>query len=679
MSESSIKYSTRTYADFRDELMKLTKQYYPEMMKDFSDASVGQWFIEMLASIADDLSYHIDRTFQETDLNSAQESSSLIQLARSNGLKVPGRKCALCEVEISCSLPLNEQGDSSEGNLRLADENYAPVIKRGTLFSTGTVMFELTEDVDFREQFDDDGYSNRTITPVRDSNGNITSYTYTKLAVVRAGQSKIYKKVIESSDIEPFMSVLLQDTNILGVESIIIKEGTNLTTDPVTAEFFVDAEKYYDKSGKTVRRYFEVDSLVDQYRFGYNVEHLDEEGFDETILDKGEYYNPTWEDCTYTDEEGNEVTYRRVVKGEWKRLKNKFITEFTDNWQLKVIFGAGLRNEYGTIPEDAENFTRYMMSRMEANDYMGVLPDSDCTMYILYRTGGGEESNIATGTLTNIVYIDYTIDGNCDDSDNATKVKDVQNSIAVTNTTPSYGGKDEPSTEELRYLIKYNNASQNRCVTLHDYYVRIMQIPAKYGCPFRVGIIEENNKVAIYTLGMDYNGQLMKELAEPVADNIKEYLSNYKMLNDFIEIKSGKVINLKFEIDIFVESSYDKSEVVKRVIELVIDYMDVRRHQMGEEIFLGDLHKEIGKLDGVSNVIAMRVYNPISNGYSTDCITQELIDVADCSYTEYQEAGENYDRQIDLEASDYILYNEADSMFEILNDNDVTVRVKQRS
>lgn len=673
MSENKISYSNRTYNDFRNAFIELTRNYYGDVYKDYSDAAIGQWILDLVSSIGDDLSYHTDRMFQETDINSAQQASSLISLARNNGLKVPGKKSAICEVEISCELPLNQQGEAGTGNLRLADESYAPVIKSGTLFSTGSVTFELMEDVDFREQFDEDGISNRKIEPVRDSNGNIIAYTYTKLCVVVAGQSKIYKKVLNASDIEPFMDVLLTDRNILGVTSVIMKDGTDLNTDPIISEFKVDEESYTDKSGKPIQRFFEVDSLIDQYRYGYEVEEVDV-----TDITNGKYYNPVWENCTYMDEEGNEVIYRRVAKGKWKRLKNKFITEYTDNWQLKLIFGAGLRNVYGEIPNDAENFTQYMMSRMQANDYMGVLPEAGKTLYILYRVGGGEESNIAVNTLTNIVYLNMSICGNDNDGDNARKLRDVQNSIAVTNTTPSYGGKDEPSADELRYLIKYNSASQNRCVTLHDYYARINQIPARYGCPFRVGIVEENNKVSIYSLGLNYNGNLMKELAEVVADNIKEYLSEYRMINDFVEIKSGKIINLKFEVDVFVDKSYDKSEVVKRVIEAVIDYMDIQKHQMGEDIFLGDLQKEIGKLDGVINVIDLRVYNPVGDNYSNDGISQQLVDISNCCFEEYAEAGENTDRQIDLKASDMILFSEVNSMFEILYENDVKVKVKQR-
>lgn len=682
MSSNKIPYSTRTYEEFRSAFIELTKKYYPSMISDFQDASVGQWLIELVSSIADDLSYHIDRTFQETALDYASSPSSLLSIARNNGLKVPGKKGALCEVEISCELPLNEQSDTASGGLAYADENYAPIVKRGTLFSTGFVTFEVMDDVDFSQQFDENGYSNRTITPNRDSNGNIISYTYTKLAVVTAGQSKVYKQTISSSDIEPFMEILLTDSDIMGVESIIVKSGENLNTDPPISEFYVDSENYYDKSGNTITRFFEVDSLVDQYRYGYEVEGIDGENvYDaDDVCGTGLYYAPIWEDLTYTNETGEEVTYRRVVKGQWKRLKHKFITEYTDNWQLRIIFGAGLENEYGTIPTSAEEFTQYMMSRMQANDYMGVLPESGTTMYILYRVGGGEDTNIATDTLTNIIYSNVEISGNCNDNNNTTKVSSVRSSLTVTNTTPSYGGKDVPSTEELRYLIKYNNGAQNRCVTIKDYYAKILQIPAKYGCPFRVGIVEENNKIVIYTLGLNENGQLTNVLAEQVAENIKEYLSNYRMINDFVEIRAGKVINIKMEIDIYVDKTYEKAEVVKEVIEEVVDYMDIRRHQMGEDIFLGDLQKAISNIDGVSNLIELRAYNPVGDGYSEDEITQELIDISDCCYSDtYEDAEENYDRRINLKASDMTLYSDVNSMFEILSGNDITVKVKQRS
>lgn len=792
MAERKISYLARNYDDYRNSIIDITKKYYGDVFDNFNDASVGSWIVDIVSDIGDNLSYNIDRAYQETSIDSANDSNSLFDIARTQGCKVPGKKAAIVEVELSCEIPLNRQGSTSDGDQSQADESYAPVVKRGTLFSTGLQTFELMSDVDFSQQFDDNGISNRQVIPTRDTNGNIISYKYKKLAIAMAGQSKIYKKVLSNADIYPFMEVLLEDGDILGVESIIVKEGTTIVDDPAIEEFYVDEEEYVDKrdytsgddtSGKKVNRFFEVENLLEPYRYGYAVQ-------------KGEkYYNPVWEvaDLTYAEvgkaqksdysttpfnyiyvittaqynalsdeekkkfspykykdsmnaeidyyyydtltpeeqsnysvskyftisetkvnnnyepyqyinqnfpndlitaeeydnmEEGDErpilesVPTRYVVRGYWKRFKNKFITEYTNNWALRIIFGKGLKNEYGQIPEDAHEFTKHLMCRMQANDYMGVLPEADSTMYVLYRVGGGEQSNIAKDTLKHIIYQNTTIEGNCEDYYDATKKKRVLDSLTVTNTTPSYGGKDEPSFEELRYIIKYNNASQNRCVTLHDYYARIMEIPAKYGCPFRCGIVEENNKVMVYMLGIDQNGRLRSELAEPVAENIKNYLSNYRMINDLVEMRSGKIINLYFEVDIFVDKSYDKGEVAKRVIDTVYDYMDVRKHKMGEDVFIGDLEKEISKLDGVQNLIELRVYNKVGSydGYSDNEITQELVSYDDCDKIIDDDRGDLLERRIDLKKSDKILFTESNSMFEIkYKEKDIKINVKQRT
>lgn len=676
MAENKLSYLNRNFDDYRQSIIDITRQYYPDVFENLNDASVGAWLIDILSDIGDNLNYHIDRNVQETYLDSSKEFTSIQNIARTNGLRIPYKKAALVEIELSCRLPLYQQGSEGDGDM-MADETYCPYVKRGTLFSNGTTTFELVHNIDFKEQFNEDGLSDRQIVPNRDSNGTIISYTYKKLAIASASQTRVMKKIVSSNEITPFMEVMINDSNVLGVDSIIVKDGTNINTDPQFNEFFIDEETYNDNSGKPVDRFFEVDNLIDQYRFGY-------------VIEDGENgkYNPEWSEeevAEIKDEQGaaiDTVVLRKIAKGKWKRLKNKFITEYTDDWKLKVIFGAGIRNEYGDIPQDAKKFTQYQMSRMLANDYMGVLPKSESTMYILYRIGGGEISNIAAGTLTNIISLNIEIEGNPEDSLCSEKIRDVRKSMAVTNTTPSYGGKNEPTTEEIRYMIKYNASSQNRCVTLKDYISRISKIPAKFGCPFRHNAIEENNKIVIYTLGLDYEGHLTNFLSETVADNIKNYLSQYRMINDFVEIKSGKIINLAFRLTVYLDKSYDKSEVTKRIIDLVYDYMDIRKHLMGDDIFVGDLEKEISKLDGVINLVKMRIFNKVGEGYSTDRSTQQLVNVSDCDFEEL----DAYDRQIEnqneinLEKSDYMLFSEADSMFEIKYKNrDIEVIVKTRN
>lgn len=703
MAENKLSYLNRNYDDYRQGILDITRQYYPDVFANLNDASIGAWLIDILSDIGDNLNFHIDRNIQETSLGSAREFSSIQDMARTNGLRIPYKKAALVEVELSCELPLFIQGSASDGDM-MADESYCPYVKRGTQFSNGTTTFELAHDVDFKEQFDENGYSNRQIIPNRDSNGTIVSYTYKKLGIAAACQTRVMKKVVTADEIRPFMEVLIDDTSVLGVESIILKDstGTTLNTDPQFNEFFVDEEEYYDRSEKPIIRFFEVENLLDQYRFGYEIEETDFSlkndkepytctpkenkvklvNFDDKCIKHKAYYNPKWEISEKMEVDGEIIPLKLVTRGKWKRLKHKFITEYTDDWKLKIIFGAGIENQYGEIPQGAKLFTQYQMSRMMANDYMGVLPKKNWTMYVLYTIGGGEISNIAENTLTNIISLNMDIDGNCEDDKDSTKKRDVRQSMRVTNTTPSYGGKDAPTIEEMRYMVKYNASSQNRCVTLKDYHSRIDKIPAKFGCPFRHSVVEENNKVVVYTLGLNYLGNLTNFLAEVVASNIREYLSQYRMINDFVEIKSGKIINLSFLLTVYIDKSYDKSEVTKRIIDAVYDYMDIRRHMMGEDIFIGDLQKEISKLDGVINLVRLRIFNKVGSGYSDDETTQELVQTANCCYDEYEE----YDQQvtegpeIDLLKSDYMLFSEANSMFEIKNkSSDIKVIVKTRN
>lgn len=88
---------------------------------------------------------------------------------------------------------------------------------------------------------------------------------------------------------------------------------------------------------------------------------------------------------------------------------------------------------------------------------------------------------------------------------------------------------------------------------------------------------------------------------------------------------------------------------------------------MGEEIYVGDLQKEIGKIDGVINLISLNIRNLYGNGYSESQISQEV---------SLSTTGESY---INLESSDWILYNDGDTMMEIKNpENDIRVRIKER-
>lgn len=669
--EKKINYLSRDFADIKDELIKFSNTYYPELADDFNDSSVGAWFIDLVAAVGDDLSYHTDRMYQETNIDSANLKSSVLNQARANGLKIPGKKSSICEVEISCVLPTSSEG------IHLPDWNYAPILQSTSIVSAGDYNYQLTEDVNFAEQFNKDGFSNRKMTPARDGNGSITGYNVSKSTIVINGITKIYKKVIYSTDLKPFMEVVLPEANVMNVESIIFKETTDFNTNPSIYEYYIDEEQYrIGRESVMTYRFFECDSLADQWRFGT------EANIDKYVIN--DMYNPhLYDDYTeiiQEDGSGDTITARttRYYRGKWKPLTQKFITEFTDNGYLKIIFGAG--NTYGDVPSGYTTYGEYIAARQINNDMLGVIPKEGWTMYVLYRVGGGISTNLGPGAINKITLANIDWGGNTGNTDGSVRGK-VITSFEVTNLSTAVAGKNEPSTEEIKALMKYNMGAQNRAVTVKDYRVKLMQMPPKYGAPFRNTVIEANNKIEMDFLGINALGQLDSALPQTLVENVIEYMSNYKQINDYIEIKSGRIYNIGLGIDVFIDKNYNPANVITNIINYVKEYFSVNNHEMGDDIFLGDLEKEITLLDGVVSLIDLRVYKIWNGRYSPDkCPLPPLVPEGVCEPSlaqPFNTPDGSLSEQIDLMAVDKVLYGDYNSMYEIKNPTfDIQCRAK---
>lgn len=664
MSDKKISYLSRDFSSVRKELEKFSKQYYPELSDDWNDSSVGSWLMDLAASVGDDLAYHTDRMYQESTLDSANMRSSVLSQARSNGLKIPGRKASSCEVEISCVLPT----DSTD--ISVPNWNYAPIVQSTSIISAGDSNFQLTEDINFAEQFNKNGYSNRKVVPSRNSNGNITGYTVSKSAIAVNGTTKVYKKVMYPNDIEPFMEIVLPEENILNIESIIFKESSDITTTPSIYEYYIDSEQYRISSEDAMTyRFFECDSLADQYRFGDSVNY----GTSNII-------SSIYEPSLYDDYTSNGAV-TRYYRGKWKPLRQKFITEYTDNGYMKVIFGAS--NGYPQLPSNGTTYGDYVASNIINNDMLGVLPKEGWTMFILYRVGGGVSSNLGIGALNKFTLANVDWGANTNNTNGSIRGK-VLTSLTVTNISSALAGKDSPSTSEIKYLMKYNTSSQNRAVTVTDYRAKLMEMPPKYGAPFRCSVIEENNKVEMDFLGLDSNGNLTSYLPQTLVENSIEYLSNFKQINDYIEIKSGKIYNIGVMAEMFIDKNYNQANVVTSVINKIKEYFSVNNHEMGDDIFVGDLEKEVMLLDGVIGIIRMKIYKIYNGGYSSDvCPLPETSEESVCG----SEPSEGFSlkdkdsiyREIDLDATDYVLYGDYNSMYEIKSpSSDIQIKIKTR-
>lgn len=636
----NISYNARTFDDYKEQLKNFTKKYYPTIINDFNDASIGQWFIDLHAAIGDDLGYYSDRMFQETQIDQAQERKSLLNIARTNNLKISGKKPSVVEAKWTAFIPL----DTTRGG-NAPDFSYAPILYKGTQASGGGQKFELIEDLNFAQQFNRYGVSDRTFIPTRDSNGKINGYSVSKTCIMTSGESKIYKQLLSTNDLKPFIEVILPEDNVISIEAIIIKDGLNKTT-PTIAEFMSDSDnRWYEVSNFTEDRIF-VPSKIESINFSENMVIPDL--LKEESVSGATYYGNTF--VAYLNDNSKVYGFIPSV-GEWKSTTKKFITEYTDKGYCKIIFGGGTNNsDISSKLANASSFAKYQINKMMNNQFLGEMPTANSTIFIYYTAGGGSASNIAAGAMTNVPYVNMHIDGT-----DQSKVIKVKNSITVTNTIPSISGRDELTNDEIRYMIKYNNSSQDRCVTIKDYYNRVMSMPSEYGSPIKVGVAEVNNKILITLLGLAYDGTLSKDISQLMINNIINYLEEYKMINDYIEIQPGKIINLGFEVDITVDNGYDLSNVAKEVALFIGSYMDINNHKLGEEIYVSKMKSAIGAIDGVKNLIDLRIYNIYKDGYSSNHTKQAVI-----------ENTRTQDRvQIDLTASDGVLFSDDDTMFEI--------------
>jgi hypothetical protein len=605
MSNKGINYTSRNFNDFRTDLINYVRKYYPDTINDFNDASVSSMLIELNAAIGDVLSFNTDRMFQETQLDFAQQKSSVLSMARTFGLKVPGKRPSVTIVDFTVTVP--PFGDTF-------DLSYAPIIRGGSQVSGSGKIFELDNDVDFSNPFSIGGTPNRLIIPNFDSNRNLVNYTLVKRELVVNGFSKIFQRTITSNDVRPFFEIILPETNVLSIESIITLQGTNFNRNPNNDQFLDPTIKWYEMSSLAESQIFVDDN------------------------------------SKISDNSG-------IRPGKYIQTTRKFISEYTDLGFTKITFGSGTQDTTSLSDFDTNKPLVNQIGDFINNMSLGETPTANTTMFIRYRLGGGADTNLGPGVLNNLGTVNISVNGTNQTINNA-----VKNSLKVNNLFPALGGRDEPSIDEIRNLVRYNFSSQNRCVTIKDYQARISLMDGRYGTPFRSGIFEEQNKIKIYVLGLNSNSTLNNSSISTLRENISNYLADYRMLNDYISVNNGKIINIGFEVDLFIDKKESQSQIISKVITDIQSYMDINKFQMGQNVYLSPLVEIINNVGGVLNVIDLRVYNKVGNGYSLNEISQPYLDKTT--------------RQINI-SNDYTLYGDPISMFEILNPTiDIRCRVK---
>jgi len=586
MAEKKISYTTRDFQGTRTELINFTRTYYPDLVQNFNDAGIFSVLLDLNAAVTDNLQFQIDRSIQETVLQFAQQKSSIYNIARTYGLKIPGQRPSVALVDFSITVPAF--GDKE-------DLRYCGILSRGSQVNGAGQTFETVYDIDFASAINVEGTPNRLKIPNFDANGNLLNYTIKKREVVVNGLTKVFKRVITPNDIIPYFQLFLPEKNVLGVTSVILKDGTQYTTIPPAQDFITLGPD----------RLYEVKALV--------------------------------EDRVFVEDPTKPSDQPGIKVGRYISTSQKFITEYTPEGFLKMTFGGGNVSAEEQLREFARDGKGMDISRYINNLGLGSALKSNSTLFVQYRVGGGLATNVGVDAINQIGTVVFSVNGPSE-----TINRTVPNSLRCNNVTAAIGGANAPTTEDIRQMVSFNFAAQNRAVTVNDYESVIRTMPSIFGAPAKVSIVEENNKVKIKMLSFDTSGNLTDVISNTLKQNVANYLSNYRMINDYISIESAEPIDLAVSCDVVLDNSQTQGAVVAKIIEIISNYFNPLTRQLGQNVVVSELRRLIQSQNGVISISEMKFFNLVGGQYSSfetsqtysDPVTKEIYLYADVIYAE---------------------------------------------
>jgi len=577
-TKRNIQYINRDFTELRASLIDYAKTYFPTTYTDFSPTSPGMMFMEMAAYVGDVLSFYLDNQIQENFLQYARQPNNLYELAYMFGYKPNVTQVATTYVDFYQQVP----AIGSVPNIT-PDFNYSLLIQENATVTTSTspnISFLIQDPIDFSVSSSGDP-TEVTVYEV-DGSGNPLYFLLKKSR--KAISSTINTTQFSFGTPVQFSTVDINADRIVGVLDV---------TD-------TDGNKWYE------------------------VDYLGQEMVYNSIK------NTNINDPNLSQYSGDTPYLLKLEK-----IQRRFATRVISTGSLQLQFGAGTANDtdeqiipnpnnvgIGLPFELSKLTTAYSPENFLFTKTYGIAP-SQTTLTVRYLTGGGVVSNVPANSLNNLNATTTFLNNNL-----ATSTANyVLASLAVSNPASADGGGDGDTIEEIRQNSSANFSTQLRNVTQNDYLVRALSMPAKFGVvskayiePTKAQSIsagESQSVLDLYVLSYNVNNQLIT--ASPaLKQNVTTYLSQYRMVNDSVNIKDGFIINIGVNFDIIILPNYNSNQVLTSCIVALQDYFRIDNWQINQPIILRDVYILLDKIEGVQTVKTVNITNLVGEniGYS---------------------------------------------------------------
>mgnify|MGYP003630350740 FL=1 len=567
-----IRYIDRDFNDFRNSLINYSQTYFPNTYNDFTPDSTGMLFIEMASYVGDVLSFYLDNQVQETFIQYARETENLFNMAYMLGYEPKVTTVASVDIDFYQQLPAKVSA-----SVTVPDYDYALIVGENTSVTSNantSQQFIIEDVIDFS--------SSSSLDPTTVSVYTISGTTPTGFLLKKtrkAISATINASTFTFTSPVRFDTRNINDSNIIGILDVVDSNGDD---------------------------WYEVPNLAQDNVFN-------------TIR------NTNTNDPNVADDgSGNDVPYLLQLKSAQKR----FAARFVNTGSLQLQFGAG---NYGDndeeiipnpdnvglgLPFQKDKLTTAFspVNFVFTNTY-GIAP-SNTNLTVRYLTGGGVSANVESGVLTsvddtNIRFINSNLS-------NTALANTIFNSVQTNNVLAADGGQDGDTTEELRQNALGNYQTQLRTVTKEDYLIRAMSMPSNLGTismayaePVKVSEYEPGTLPSIldlYVLSYDINTRL-QNASPTLKRNLQTYLSEYRMINDAINIKDAFIINIGINFNIVVRPNYNNNETLTKCITALTSYFNIRNWQINQPIILSELYILLDKVEGVQTVKNITIGN----------------------------------------------------------------------
>lgn len=588
--KKEVKYLNKDFGGFRRELINFTRNYFPETYNDFNESSPGMMFIELASAVGDILSFYTDIQLRESLLLTVEEDINLYNIAHSLGYTPKFYSPASVDIDVFQLVPAIGSGADTRPDYR-----YALQMDGNAILSTETgIQFRTRDSVDFSysSSLDPTDVSIYSI----DTAGDVEYFLLRKSAKATSGQILVGNYTF--TEPKPYDKITLPERNILEVIDIVDSDGNIWYETPYLAQDLVPT---------------------------------------------------SFPNLPYNDNYLSKFRTTAPYLLKFKQTEYRFVTRFRQDNRLEIQFGAGISSELDEeiIPNPfnvgfgLDYFERVVDLSIDPKNFLytktyGRAP-ADTTLTVRYTVGNGVQDNVEANSISTIASINITTpQGDLDPVLFQTAVE----SIAVNNPQPARGGLSEVSIESTRNEAISNFAAQNRAVTKEDYIVRTYTMPSKFGsiakaCVEVDTLIPDLNStiawdfnpygIDLYVLGYDENKNFTA-LNDAIKFNLVNYLKQYRMLTDAVNIKTPYIINIGVDFQIVVNEVFNSNEVLLRAVDVIKQALHNDKMGINMPIFKNSLLREIANIQGVITVANLQVFNlyDTSQGYSGNVYNIDL-------------------------------------------------------